>query len=173
MRGAVLALLLVAGGARADDAAGTRLGFLFGAGEQVGSLGSRYGLGWTIGAEAGWMPTWAGFVWSLTYGSYTASEANDPVQKLGLWDMSIYARLRAPLRKTGVPIYAYGQIGASLLRASTPLPPDDSQTFFGPKAGVGVEASWGWFFLGVQADYGLLTGGPSGLQVVTTIGAGR
>lgn len=172
MRRAVLALALVGGIASADEA-GTRLGFLIGASEQVGSLGSRYGLGWAIGAEAGWMPSWAGFVWALTYNLYTASDANDPIQRLTLWDMTVYARARAPLRKTGIPLYAYGQIGASLLRASTSLPPDDSMTFFGPKAGVGVEARWGGFFLGVGADYGLLTGGPSGLQVVTRIGAGR
>jgi len=172
MRGAVLALALACGVASADEA-GTRLGFLIGASEQVGSLGSRYGLGWAVGGQAGWMPSWAGFIWSLTYSVYTASDTNDPIQKLTLWDMSIYARARVPLRKTGIPIFAYGQIGASILRASTSLPPDDSMTFFGPKAGVGVEARWSWFFLGVEADYGLLAGGPSGLQVVTLIGAGR
>ena len=172
MRRLVLALVLVGGLARADEA-GTRLAFIVGACEQVGSLGSRYGLGWAVGAEAGWMPSWVGFVWALTYSQYTASDTNDPNQRLGLWDMSLYARARVPLRKIGIPIYAYGQIGASLLRASVSLPPDDSMTFVGPKAGVGVEARWSWFFLGVGADYGLLTGGPSGLQFVTRIGAAR
>ncbi len=172
MRGAVVALLVASGVASADET-GTRISLLIGASEQVGSLGSRYGLGWSLGAEAGWMPSWAGFVWALTYSTYTASDASDPIQKLNLWDMSIYARARLPLRKTGIPIYGYAQVGASLLRSSTSLPPDDSMTFFGPKAGVGVEARWSWFILGVGADYGLLTGGPSGLQFVTRIGAGR
>src|SRR5262249_61976138 len=119
------------------------------------------------------MPPLAAPSRSLPPSLYTASDPSDPIQKLTLWDMSVYARARAPLRKTGIPIYAYGQIGASILRASTSLPPDDSTTFFGPKAGMGVEARWSWFFLGVEANYGLLTGGPSGLQVVTIVGAGR
>jgi hypothetical protein len=172
MRRTLLALLLAGGIAGADET-GTRLGLMIGACEQVGSLGSRYGLGWALGAEAGWVPSWAGFVWALTYSLYTASDANDPIQKLTLWDMSVSFRARAPLRKTGIPIYGYGQVGAAILRASTALPPDDSMTFFGPKVGVGVEARWSWFFIGVEADYGLLTGGPSGLQVVSRFGAGR
>lgn len=162
----------MAGSAAADET-GTRLGIVVGAAEQVGTLGSRYGLGWAFGAEAGWVPSWAGFVWALNYNLYYASSPADPIQKLTLWDMSLSFRARAPLRKTGIPIYAYAQVGADVLRASTALPPDDSMTFFGPKIGVGVEARWSWFYLGVGADYGLLTGGPSALQVVTKLGAAK
>ena len=168
-----LAALLVAGGIAGADETGTRLDFVIGACEQVGSLGSRYGLGWAFGAEAGWMPSWAGFVWALNYNLYTASDPNDPIQKLTLWDMSVSVRARAALRRTGIPIYGYGQVGAAILRSSSALPPEDSQTFFGPKVGVGVEARWGWFFLGVEGDYGLLAGGPSVLQLMSKIGASR
>jgi len=168
----VCATVLSASGAGADEA-GTRLGLMLGRTEQVGSLGNRFDLGWTFGLEAGWMPSWAGFVWSISYTYFSASDGRDPIQTLTLWDFGASFRARAPLRRTGIPIFGYGQVGLAILRASTALPPDDSMTFFGPKLGVGLETHWSWFFLGVEADYGLITGGPSGLQILTRLGAGR
>jgi hypothetical protein len=174
MRGLVLAaaILVASTGARADDT-GTRLGLLFGRSEQVGQLGSRYDLGWTFGVEAGWIPTWAGFVWSVSYTYYAASDSRDPVQKLTLWDFGLSVRGRALLRRTGIPIYGYGQVGVALLRASTSLPPDDSDTFVGPKAGLGIEAAWSSVYLGFEADYSLLSGGPSGLMILARLGFGQ
>jgi hypothetical protein len=170
----LLAALLVLVGvstARAEGP-GTRIGGIFGRSEPVGSLGSRYNLGWTFGLEAGWMPTWAGFVWAVTYNTYSASDARDPVQSLTMWDFGFAFRGQALVRRTGLPVSIYGQVGPALLRASTALPPDNENTFFGPKLGVGVEARLAAWFFGVQADYGLLAGGPSQLQIVTRFGTG-
>jgi hypothetical protein len=173
---AAAALILVgslAASAASADESGTRLGLMFGRSEQVGELGSRYDLGWTFGIEAGWIPTWAGFVWSVSYTYYAASDARDPVQKLTLWDFGMSLRARAPLRRIGLPIFGYGQIGVAILRASTALPPDASDTFVGPKGALGIEAAWGSIFLGFEADYSLLTGGPSGLSLLARIGFGQ
>ncbi len=169
-RAAALALLLAAT-ARADGP-GTRIGVMVGRSEPTGSLGNRYNLGWTLGFEAGWMPTWAGFVWAVTWNVYSASTPTDPVQTFSLLDFSFAFRGQALVRRTGLPIAVYGQIGPSLLRSSTALGSDESTSFFGPKLGVGIEARWPSFFLGVQADYGLLGGGPSQLQIMLRFGAG-
>jgi len=171
-RALAVVLLLLAPAAGADDSA-TRLGLLFGRSEQVGSLGSRFNLGWTFGVEAGWIPTWAGFVWSVSYTNYGASDARDPIQTMTMWEFGLSLRGRAALRRSGIPIYGYGQIGYALLRSSTALPPDDDKTFMGPKAGLGVEAALGSIFVGVEADYSLLTGGPSGLAILLRLGFGQ
>jgi len=173
-RALALAALVVASAAapaRAEGV-GTRLGGIIGRAEPVGALGSRYNLGWTFGMEAGWMPTWAGFIWAITYNSYSASDSRDPVQSLTMWDFGLSFRGQAYVRRTGLPVSVYGQIGPALLRASTALPPDNDNTFFGPKLGVGVEARLSSWYFGVQADYGLLSGGPSQLQVMTRFGTG-
>ncbi len=167
-----LALLLATSVAGAQDT-GTRLGLMLGRSEQVGSLGSRYDLGWTFGVEAGWIPTWAGFVWSVSYTNYSASDARDPVQTMTMWEFGLSLRARALLRRANIPMYGYGQVGFALLRSSTALPPDDEKTFTGPKAGLGVEAALGSIFLGVEADYSLLTGGPSGLAILLRLGFGQ
>jgi hypothetical protein len=170
MRAAAFVSILLVGASAGAEGPGTRLGFLLGGAEQVGALGSRYGLGWTAGVEAGWMPTWAGFVWAITYAHYNASDDRDPVQVLTTWDLSLAFRGRALVRRTGLPMSVYGQLGAALLRASTALTADDSKTFFGPKLGLGVEAPWASLFFGIQADYGLLAGGPSQLQISLRFG---
>jgi hypothetical protein len=58
----------------------------------------------------------------------------------------------------------------SIMRASTLI--DGTTNFFGPTAGGGVELSLGSLLVTAEADGALLTGGPTGVQVLVKAGFG-
>jgi hypothetical protein len=168
----VAALWGAAAVGHAEEGPGTRLGLLFGASEQVGSLGGRYGLGWTLGLEAGWVPSWLGVVWWVSYSMYWASDSHAAIPSISLWDFGGAIRGRAPLRPGALPIFGYAQLGLALVRSTSAVQPDNASSFVGPQLGVGLEVRYGRYFFGAEADYGLVTGGPSGLALVGRAGMG-
>jgi hypothetical protein len=163
-------LLLLAGLARADVPS-TRIMLYGGASAPTGALGAHYDIGGVVGVEAGWTPGWLGFVWTWQYSHFNASADQNPVGSLKLWDIGAAVRARMGFRGE-IPAFGYVQLGASIVRASSTIPPDDDTAFFGPRFGAGAEIDVGAFIFGIGADYGLLAGGPSGLQIVLKIGAG-
>jgi hypothetical protein len=170
MRGPALALLLVAGVARADVPS-TRIVVYGGVVAPTGALGAHYDIGGVIGVEAGWVPGWLGFIWTWQYRHFGAASDENPVSSVKLWDIGAAVRARVGFRGE-IPAFGYVELGAALVRASTAIPPDDATGFFGPRLGAGAEINLGTFIFGIGADYDLLAGGPSGLALVFKVGAG-
>jgi hypothetical protein len=171
---AALALALAVGvlGAPArGQAQSTRIGVLAGPRTNMGVLGNRYAIGMMGGVEAALMAGWLGVVWSLSYSRFPSSDPRNVEDLLELWDLDFGLRARLALRPDG-PFFLWGQLGVDLMRASVPLEPELQVSYFGPTVRVGGELVLGRIILALGADYGLVTGGPSGLRLLFFAGLG-
>src|SRR5262249_21129820 len=101
-----------------------------GASAPTGAVAGNYDIGVVIGVEAGWTRGWLGFVWTWQYSRFGAANADNPVESLKLWDIGAAVRARIAFRGE-IPAFAYLQVGASIVRSSTVIPPDDDDSFFG------------------------------------------
>jgi hypothetical protein len=163
--------LLVAATARAADRPpSTRYGLVFGARAPTGALASRYGIGGVVGMEAGFTPSWYGFVWSLQYARFWSSDPRN-VDDLQLVNLDFVIRARLAMRGD-LPAFLWGEAGASFVRSNTPIDPAMSQTYVGPTGGIGTELIFGPFVVSLGADYTFLSDGPSGLRVMLFGGVG-
>jgi len=145
--------------------------------QNVGGLGEQYAFGWLWGFAAGYQPTRRGQAfsfgldWSALFGRFYASQptiADDPLLAV---EMSIGARVRTALGEEA-PRFLVGTAGATLLRTSVPVPPDQDRLYLGGYAGFGVEQYVGNLLFGLEARFGLLGDGPTGLTLVAGISFG-
>lgn len=169
-------LALAAGPAAAqDDEDGLptgRFGAVTAFRQNVGELGSSYGLGFLFGLEAGYQPgadreLSIGINWSVLFrGWYFADDASLVEQSINAAEMSLGLRLQRSLSRR-VPRYLVLSGGATLLRTSIPVPPDDERLYLGPYAGIGIEQYvLRSGFVGVEARYGLIAGGPGSMSIL-------
>jgi hypothetical protein len=169
---ALLLALALPSVARAEDPV-THIGVVAGARANVGAFGRVYGLGWIIGTDAGISFGPIGASWSLQYGELNADDPGEVYSTVGLMEMNFVARLRIrmPVRGTeDVPSFLFFDGSLDLLRASSPIPPDDAQIYVGPSAGLGLEVVLGNVVLSLGTRYGMFVGGPSGLKLLFGVG---
>lgn len=180
---ALVALVLAASAsapARAqDELPAGRFGVITALRQNVGALGDAYGFGFLFGIEAGYQPgaedAWSvGVAWSaLVRGWYFADDETLVEQSIGATEMSFALRVRRALGSTA-PRFVVLNTGATFLRTTDPVPPDQEQIYLGPHAGVGIEEFvLGSGFVGLEARYGLFSGGPRSLTLVLSFTGGK
>ncbi|MCB9572579.1 MAG: hypothetical protein H6709_10880 [Kofleriaceae bacterium] len=173
---AVASLAAAAPTARADDAAPPgKLAVVVGARNGTGALGNEYGLGFLRGVEASWQPLPDGrrigyaIHWDVLFVGF-GSDSAALTGSLKVVELSLGARLRLAPRDSSRAVFLGG--GASLLRATSPLPPDGVRDYAGGFAGFGVEQlAWAGSLVSVEIRYGLF-GGPGALSAMLGIGFG-
>jgi hypothetical protein len=145
--------------------------------QNIGELGSSYGFGWLWGLEAGYQPTRPGeafsfgLSWSALFGRFAAENASLPDDPLSVLEMSFGTRVRTALGEEA-PRFLVGSAGVTVLRTSAPIPPDDDRLYFGGYAGFGVEQYVGNMLVGLDARFGLLGSGPTGLTLLASVSWG-
>lgn len=145
--------------------------------QNIGELGEQYGWGWLWGFEAGYQPTRRGQAlsfgldWSALFGRSYASQSTLTEDPLLAVEMSLGARLRMALGEEA-PRFLVGTAGVTILRTSVPIPPDHERLYLGGYAGFGVEQYVGSLLFGLEARFGLLGDGPTGLSLVAGISFG-
>jgi hypothetical protein len=161
----------------ADDLPAGKFGILGALRQNIGELGEQYGWGWLWGFEAGYQPTRRGqalsfgFDWSALFGRSYASQSTLTEDPLLAVEMSLGARLRMALGEEA-PRFLVGTAGATILRTSVPIPPDHERLYLGGYVGFGVEQYVGSLLFGLEARFGLLGDGPTGLSLVAGIAFG-
>ena len=161
----------------ADDLPAGKFGILGALRQNIGELGEQYGWGWLWGFEAGYQPTRRGqalsfgFDWSALFGRSYASQSTLTEDPLLAVEMSLGARLRMALGEEA-PRFLVGTAGATILRTSVPVPPDHERLYLGGYVGFGVEQYVGNLLFGLEARFGLLGDGPTGLSLVAGISFG-
>lgn len=160
-----------------DDLPAGKFGILGALRQNIGELGEQYGWGWLWGFEAGYQPTRRGqalsfgFDWSALFGRSYASQSTLTEDPLLAVEMSLGARLRMALGEEA-PRFLVGTAGATILRTSVPIPPDHERLYLGGYVGFGVEQYVGSLLFGLEARFGLLGDGPTGLSLVAGISFG-
>ncbi len=160
-----------------DDLPAGKFGILGALRQNIGELGEQYGWGWLWGFEAGYQPTRRGqalsfgFDWSALFGRSYASQSTLTEDPLLAVEMSLGARLRMALGEEA-PRFLVGTAGATILRTSVPVPPDHERLYLGGYVGFGVEQYVGNLLFGLEARFGLLGDGPTGLSLVAGISFG-
>lgn len=160
-----------------DDLPAGKFGILGALRQNIGELGEQYGWGWLWGFEAGYQPTRRGqalsfgFDWSALFGRSYASQSTLTEDPLLAVEMSLGARLRMALGEEA-PRFLVGTAGATILRTSVPIPPDHERLYLGGYVGFGVEQYVGNLLFGLEARFGLLGDGPTGLSLVAGIAFG-
>jgi hypothetical protein len=160
-----------------DDLPAGKFGILGALRQNIGELGDQYGWGWLWGFEAGYQPTRRGqalsfgFDWSALFGRSYASQSTLTEDPLLAVEMSLGARLRMALGEEA-PRFLVGSAGATILRTSVPIPPDHERLYLGGYVGFGVEQYVGSLLFGLEARFGLLGDGPTGLSLVAGIAFG-
>jgi len=157
----VAAAALAPAPARAQSLS-TRFGATTGYRMMLGDLGKRYQHGWSIGMEAGAQVGWLGILLSLQRSVIYSAESDNFDNSVFFLEAS--ATLRPRIRLRGEQTALYVQASLDLLRASFPIEPDQTQSYFGPSVGFGGEFGLGPVTLGMSVKYGLLVGGPQGVQ---------
>lgn len=178
MRPALLALALVAAAAapaRADQVPSGRMALVGGIRTGTGSLDDAFGLGGLYGVEAAWEPLPDGrkLGYAIVWGFLRGDFGSDPAAitgELDVLEMSLGARLRFAPREPTRSMFLGG--GAAVLRANTPLPPDQRRDYVGGFIGVGVEQKLWKLMTTLEVRYGLLGGGPGSLSVQVGVGFG-
>jgi hypothetical protein len=160
-----------------DELPAGKFGLVAALRQNVGELGNQYAFGWLWGVQAGYQPTRHGQAfsfgvdWSALFGRFYASQpgiADDPLMVV---EMSFGARVRTALGEEA-PRFLVGSAGVTLLRTSAPVPPDQDRLYVGGYAGFGLEQYVGNLLLGLDARFGLLGSGPTGLTLVASITIG-
>jgi hypothetical protein len=167
---AAACLLAVSWPAQAEPT--TRLGVGGGVKLNLGVAGERYAPGYLLGVDAGVQFGWFGLAWSLWRAAYASSDPRSTIDGLETWQIDLGVRTRARI-PFGIPTYGFVQLGASLLRASSPLPPDDDGAALGAQGGAGFELSLGQLQFGLISTAGLFPGGPTTVDVRLTVSFGR
>jgi hypothetical protein len=178
VRPALLALALVAAAAapaRADQVPSGRMSLIGGLRTGTGSLDDAFGLGGLYGVEAAWEPLPDGqklgyaVVWGLLRGDF----GSDPAAitgELDILEMSLGARLRFAPKVPTQSVFLGG--GGAVLRANTPLPPDQRRDYVGGYLGGGVELKLWKLMTTLEGRYGLLGAGPGSFSVQVGVGFG-
>jgi hypothetical protein len=178
VRSALFALALTAAHAppaRADEVPSGRLAGVVGIRTGTGSLDDHFGLGGVYGVEAAWEPLPEGrrvgyaIVWGLLRGDFGSDPAAITGQ-LDIIELSLGARLRFAPREPARSLFIGG--GGALLRANTPLPPDQRRDYAGGFVGFGVEQRIWKLMMTLEVRYGLLGTGPGLLSVQLGAGIG-
>ena len=145
--------------------------------QNLGELGDSYGFGWLWGIEAGYQPTRLGqafsfgLEWSALFGRFYASQASLADDPLMVVEMNLGLRVRTAVGEDA-PRFLVGSAGATLLRTSVPVPPDQERLYIGGYAGFGLEQYIGNALVGLDARLGLLGDGPMGLTLVASFSLG-
>jgi hypothetical protein len=170
-------VVLVAAPARVHaDPSLARIAAVGGTRMNTGALGDRYFIGYLYGVEAAWQPLEIGPVrmgasWWLTHDTYYSSDDTNVDGTLDLWHRGLGARAAIKLPLT-IPLDVSVQLGGELARTTAPVPPDQSQRYFGPTGALGLELGDGTRFVALSVAYGLWVGGPSGVSVMVSVGVG-
>jgi hypothetical protein len=175
-----VALALAPRAARADVsqariaiAGGLRLNF--------GDIGKDFAWGWQIlDVEAALQPISffrgnlrTGPSWWTTVSRVSATSSSALDARLSMLQMGLGWRVAGSVPLYGYPISVHAQAGYEFLRASRPVAPDDTSTYFGPALQAGLEYGNGASFWGVQATWDLVGVGPEGVYVMAFVGLGQ
>ena len=148
----------------------TKWGVQTGARATTGQLADRYGVGFVLGFESAFMPSWFGVVWAMQYTWFWNRSDPRNVDTMSLIDLDLAARARLSLG-SGFPIFVWGQVGIGLVRTSVPSEPALDTGFIGPSCGGGAElAMWSPVILSLAGDYSFYQGGPSGFRMLFSVG---
>jgi hypothetical protein len=145
--------------------------------QNIGELGESYGLGWLIGIEAGYQPTRhgqafsLGLSWSAMWGRFYAEDPGIADDPLSIVELNFGTRVRTALGEEA-PRFLVGSAGLTVLRTSVPVPPDMERLYLGGYAGFGVEQYVMGWLVGLDARFGLLGSGPTGLTLVGSVSWG-
>lgn len=147
--------------------------------QNVGGLGAQWGFGWVLGLGAGYQvvrspggTTSVGLAWSALWSHSGAESATTVEDPLKVFEMSFGVRVKRQLGEL-TPRYLFLSGGATLLRASVPIPPDGDRLYLGGYGGVGLEQYvLGRAFVGLEARYGLIGAGPSSLTLMLSVSPG-
>ena len=164
--------------ARADEGPMTRLSVILGWGQSDGALAEEHFQAYLLGVEAG--VQWKldsrhlfdiGPSWSLIYGCWDQSSCFSG--GLSTFEMAGILRLRwrVPVELTGA-LYVVAEGGPELYRASIPVPPDDSRTYYGFVAGGGLEYGQGGYLVSIAVRDALVGDDPSGIKFLVRIATG-
>jgi hypothetical protein len=143
-----------------------------------GELGEHFQYGFVGGTEAGVQKRFSdhaiwdlGLAWSLLYGYFPASGDRevDPYIEVIQLEGIVRGRVRLP---GPMPLFILAEGGASMYRASLPVPPDNEQIYLGGTAGGGVEIDIGSFVIALGVRYGLFLDGPTGMRIMLRGGLG-
>jgi hypothetical protein len=160
-----------------DELPAGKWGFVAALRQNIGELGQKYGFGWLLGVEAGYQPTRhgqtlsLGLEWSALFGRFYASQVGLPDDPLMVVELSMGACARIAMGEE-TPRFLVVSAGATMLRTSVPVPPDEDRLYIGGYAGFGVEQYVGNALFGLDARFGLLGSGPIGLTLVASISIG-
>ncbi|HKA88147.1 MAG TPA: hypothetical protein VKE22_10790 [Haliangiales bacterium] len=168
--GLVIGTLVGAAAPASAQALKTRFGATVGYRNELGDLGQRYAHGFSFGMEAGLQVGWLGFALSLSRSTVYSSRADNFDNSVFLMEASATVRPRIRLRGESNALFV--QASVDLLRASFPIAPDSSQSYFGPSVGFGGEFGLGRVTAGAAVKYGLLFGGPASVQIIFTLAVG-
>ena len=147
-----------------------KFGMLAALRQNIGELGESYAFGWLWGFEAGYQPTRQGQLlsfgldWSVLFGRAYATRTTIADDPLLMVEMSFGTRVRTALGEEA-PRFLVASGGATVLRTSVPVPPDDKRMYVGGYAGAGLEQYVGSWLLGLDARFGLFGSGPSALTL--------
>ncbi len=175
----VAVLCAAAAPAGADELPAGRFGVIAGARTGTGALGDRFGFGPVWGMEAGYNPAdternWSfGVAWSVLWGWFRADRPSVNDGSLWLLEMNFGGRVRRRLGATS-QAYLVGNVGVTVLRTNTPIPPDDKRSYLGPYAGIGVEGyASAKYLVSFEARYGVFAGGPGSLSFLLGFSFGK
>jgi len=175
VRLALAILMLSAGTAVAEPVPSGRLSLLVGLRDGTGSLREDFGLGALYGIEASWEPLREGqpigyaLHWSVLFATYGA-DAAAITGELDTLEMNFGGRVRMAPKSPSRSLFLGG--GGSILRASSPLPPDDRRDYIGGYVGAGGEALWKGFLFTAEARFGLIGAGPGSVSLLFGVGKG-
>lgn len=160
-----------------DELPSGKWGFVGALRQNIGELGESYGLGWLIGIEAGYQPTRhgqafsIGLSWSALWGRFYAERPDIADDPLSVVELNFGTRVRTALGEEA-PRFLVGSAGLTVLRTSVPVPPDMDRLYLGGYAGFGVEQYVMGWLVGLDARFGLLGSGPTGLTLVGSVSWG-
>lgn len=182
--GAVLVLLAInAPSARAQDEddglPSGKIGVQLAGRQNVGAVADSYSLGFLWGISAGYQPSsvtrpWSlGVDWSVAWGRLFVSNPRIVGGSLKVLEMSLGAKLRWLLAEGTARFWTING-GASVVRTSAPVPPDNDRLQLAPYVGLGVETYLNRSaLLAIEARYAGIGAGPSSLSLVVGFAVGK
>ena len=149
----------------------TRLSGAIGGRQYRGDLGERYALGYVLMTEAAWQPGPLGLVWSTGWGTFESERRDNIDETLYTLEMSFALRGKIDLGGTEVQRSILLQSGLDVVRASTPIPPEDRKTYLGPAVGAAFELVIAEeLVISFGARYGVFFTGPEGITLLFSVG---